>query len=50
VFLFGFGGGAINGACNAVVADISEEHKGANLSLLGGFFCIGCFGNACHFG
>lgn len=44
VFLFGLGGGAINGACNAVVADISEDHKGANLSLLGVFFAIGALG------
>src|SRR5882672_7984322 len=28
VFLFGLGGGAINGACNAVVADISKTNKG----------------------
>ena len=44
VFLFGFGGGAINGATNAVVADISEKNKGANLSLLGVFFAIGALG------
>ena len=44
VFLFGLGGGAINGATNAVVADISERNKGANLSLLGVFFAIGALG------
>lgn len=44
VFLFGFGGGAINGATNAVVSDISEHNKGANLSLLGVFFGIGALG------
>lgn len=44
IFLFGFGGGAINGATNAVVADISAKHKGANLSLLGVFFAIGALG------
>ena len=44
VFLFGFGGGAINGATNAVVADISDTHKGANLSLLGVFFAVGALG------
>lgn len=44
IFLFGFGGGAINGATNAVVADISEHNKGANLSLLGVFFAIGALG------
>ncbi|MEO5581396.1 MAG: MFS transporter [Saprospiraceae bacterium] len=44
VFLFGYGGGAINGACNAVVSDISINHKSANLSLLGVFFAIGALG------
>ena len=44
VFLFGLGGGAINGATNAVVADISATNKGANLSLLGVFFAIGALG------
>ena len=44
IFLFGFAGGAINGATNAVVADISEKHKGANLSLLGVFFAVGALG------
>lgn len=44
IFLFGFGGGAINGATNAVVADISTNNKGANLSLLGVFFGIGALG------
>jgi MFS family permease len=43
IFLFGLGGGAINGATNAVVADISDN-KGANLSLLGVFFAIGALG------
>lgn len=41
VFLFGLAGGAINGATNAVVADISIGNKGANLSLLGVFFAVG---------
>ncbi len=44
VFLFGIGGGALNGATNAVVSDISETGKGANLSLLGVFFGIGALG------
>ena len=44
VFLFGIGGGALNGATNAVVADISETGKGANLSLLGVFFGVGALG------
>jgi MFS transporter, FHS family, glucose/mannose:H+ symporter len=44
VFLFGLGGGAVNGSTNALVADISEKDKGANLSLLGVFFGIGALG------
>lgn len=44
VFIFGLGGGVINGATNAVVADISDEKKGANLSLLGVFFGLGALG------
>ncbi len=44
IFLFGLGGGVINGATNAVVADISPEKKGANLSLLGVFFALGALG------
>jgi MFS family permease len=43
-FLIGFGGGAINGATNALVSDISTESKGANLSLLGVFFGVGAIG------
>lgn len=44
IFIFGVGGGIINGSTNAIVADISEEHKGANLSLLGVFFGLGALG------
>src|SRR5688572_5735272 len=44
IFFIGLGGGAINGATNAVVADISTGDKGANLSLLGVFFGIGALG------
>ncbi|WP_316813974.1 MFS transporter [Pedobacter heparinus] len=44
IFLFGLGGGAINGATNAVVADISIKDKGANLSLIGVFFGLGALG------
>ena len=44
IFVLGFAGGIINGATNAVVADISEEDKGANLSLLGVFFGVGALG------
>ena len=44
VFLVGFGGGSINGATNALVADISESGKGANISLLGVFYGVGALG------
>ena len=44
VFLIGFGGGALNGATNALAADISEGERGAKLSLLGVFFGIGALG------
>lgn len=43
-FLIGAGGGALNGATNALVADVTEENKGAELSLLGVFFGIGALG------
>jgi fucose permease len=41
MFLIGFGGGILNGATNALVADVSEGERGAKLSLLGMFFGIG---------
>ena len=44
IYLFGLGGGAVNGATNAVVADISTTGKGSSLSLLGVFFGIGALG------
>ncbi|MGN6402416.1 MAG: MFS transporter [Flavisolibacter sp.] len=44
IFIFGLGGGVVNGATNAVVADISDVNKGANLSLLGVFFGVGALG------
>ena len=44
IFFIGFGGGIINGGTNALVADISAENKGANLSLLGVSYGIGAFG------
>lgn len=44
IYLFGFGGGAVNGATNALVSDISEKGKGANLSLLGVFYGLGALG------
>jgi MFS family permease len=44
IYLIGFGGGAVNGSTNVLVADISDKDKGANLSLLGVFFGIGALG------
>jgi len=44
IYIFGLGGGIINGATNAVISDISPEHKGADLSLLGVFFGLGALG------
>jgi FHS family glucose/mannose:H+ symporter-like MFS transporter len=44
IFIVGFVGGVINGGTNALVADISEEGKSAELSILGIFFGIGAIG------
>jgi len=44
VFLIGFGGGVLNGATNALAADVSEGERGAELSLLGVFFGMGALG------
>jgi len=44
IFLVGFSGGIINGATNALVADISDTNKGASLSLLGVSYGVGAFG------
>ncbi len=44
VFLIGFGGGVLNGATNALAADVSEGERGAKLSLLGVFFGLGALG------
>ncbi|HEX5654633.1 MAG TPA: MFS transporter [Chitinophagaceae bacterium] len=44
IFFIGLGGGIINGGTSALVADISEANKGANLSILGVFFGIGALG------
>jgi MFS transporter, FHS family, glucose/mannose:H+ symporter len=44
VFLIGFGGGVLNGATNALAADVSEGERGARLSLLGVFFGVGALG------
>jgi MFS transporter, FHS family, glucose/mannose:H+ symporter len=44
VFLIGFGGGVLNGATNALAADVRAGERGAKLSLLGVFFGIGALG------
>jgi MFS transporter, FHS family, glucose/mannose:H+ symporter len=44
ILLIGIGGGSINGATNALVSDISEKEKGANISLLGVFYGLGALG------
>ena len=44
ILLIGIGGGAINGATNALVSDISVKEKGANISLLGVFYGLGALG------
>jgi MFS family permease len=41
ILLIGIGGGAINGATSALVADISTENKGASLALFSVFFGLG---------
>jgi len=44
VFLFGLGGGVINGAASALISDISTAaNKIANLNWLGMFFGVGAF-------
>jgi MFS family permease len=46
-FLIGWGGGMINGICNALISDISGEStkkRSANLSILGIFFGLGALG------
>lgn len=44
VLVTGFGGGIINGATNALVADVSTDNRSGGLNLLGVFFGIGAFG------
>ena len=41
IFLLGLGGGIINGATSALVADLFTEKKGAYLSFLGVFWGLG---------
>lgn len=44
IFLFGISGGVISGVTNSIVVDLSDEHKGPNLSILGVFFGLGALG------
>jgi len=44
VFVFGFGGGVINGGTNALVSEISGDGRSSGLAFLGVFFGIGAFG------
>lgn len=44
IVLVGLGGGVINGAANALVADVSAGERSAGLSLLGVFFGVGAVG------
>jgi fucose permease len=44
IVLVGLGGGVINGATNALVADVSAGERSAGLSLLGVFFGVGAVG------
>lgn len=44
VFIIGFGGGILNGSTSALVSDISDGNRGADLSVLGVFYGIGAFG------
>lgn len=44
IVLIGFAGGMLNGATNALVNDISDKGKSANISLLGVFYGIGALG------
>lgn len=41
IFIFGSGGGAINGAGSALVSEIYDEHRASHLNLLGVFFGLG---------
>jgi fucose permease len=44
VLLIGFSGGLVNGAVNALVADVSPEQRGATLTFVGAFFGVGAAG------
>jgi MFS transporter, FHS family, glucose/mannose:H+ symporter len=44
VVVIGFAGGLVNGAANALVAEIGGERRGAALTFVGAFFGIGAVG------
>jgi len=44
VFLTGFSGGLVNGAANALVADVVVTQRAAALTFVGGFFGVGAAG------
>jgi fucose permease len=44
VLLIGFSGGLLNGAVNALTADVSTEQRAATLTFVGAFFGIGAAG------
>jgi MFS transporter, FHS family, glucose/mannose:H+ symporter len=44
IAIVGFSGGLVNGAANAIVADVSGEQRGASLAFVGAFFGVGAVG------
>src|SRR5262245_17483028 len=44
VLLIGFSGGLVNGALNALTADVSGEQRAATLTFVGAFFGVGAGG------
>lgn len=44
VLLIGFSGGLVNGAVNALTADVSAEQRAATLTFVGAFFGVGAAG------
>jgi FHS family glucose/mannose:H+ symporter-like MFS transporter len=44
IVLVSFSGGIVNGAVNALVADVSAEQRGAALNFVGAFFGVGAAG------
>jgi FHS family glucose/mannose:H+ symporter-like MFS transporter len=44
VLLIGFSGGLLNGAVNALIADVSAEQRASTLTFVGAFFGVGAAG------